>query len=122
MAKEIPFWKFNITNPNNTSFNNYHTPHLFAYFETSKGLAWLFKENSNVKICAKNLSFLEKSKSPIWRELEAIRHLPESSQNDLKYKTVKWYTDNYTCSIIAKSGSNKDILQVLAMIIFNSKI
>ena len=46
MAKEIPFWKFNITNPNNTCFNNYHTPHLFVYFETSKGLAWLFKEQS----------------------------------------------------------------------------
>lgn len=44
MAKEIPFWKFNITNPNNTCFNNYHTPHLFVYFETSQGLAWLFKE------------------------------------------------------------------------------
>ena len=45
---------------------------------------------------------------------DAIRY---SSKNDLRIKPVKWLTD--ACSIIAKSGSKKDILQELALDIFN---
>ena len=34
-------------------------------------------------------------------------------------KHVKWHTDNYASSIIAKSGSNKRELEELAIEIFN---
>ena len=37
----------------------------------------------------------------------------------LRNKHVKWHTDNYASSIIAKSGSNKRELQELAIQIFD---
>ena len=40
-------------------------------------------------------------------------------KNLLRNKHVKWHTDNYASSIIAKSGSNKRELQELATEIFN---
>ena len=40
-------------------------------------------------------------------------------KNLLRNKHVKWLIDNYACSIIAKSGSNKRELQKLATEIFN---
>lgn len=62
---------------------------------------------------------LEKSKSSVWREADAIRYSLEYSNNCLTNKTVKWHTNNYTCNIIAKSDSKKDILQELALDISN---
>ena len=40
-------------------------------------------------------------------------------KNLLRNKHVKWHTDKYASSIIAKSGSNKRELQELAIEIFN---
>ena len=53
-----------------------------------------------------------------WRELEAIRYSLDSMKNVLRNIHVKWHTDNYTSSIIAKSGSNR-ALQELAIEVFN---
>ena len=49
---------------------------------------------------------MEETKSFIWRELEAIRYSFGSIKKSLKNKQLKWHTDNYASSVIAKSGSN----------------
>ena len=41
-------------------------------------------------------------------------------KGELKNKFVKWHTDNYACSIVAKKGSNKNLLQELALKIFDT--
>ena len=69
-------------------------------------------------MCKENFDFIEKTKSSTWRELEAIRYSLDSVKNLLRNKQVKWHTDNYGSSIIAKSGSNKRELE-LAIEIFN---
>ena len=58
-------------------------------------------------MCKKSLNFIEEIKSSTWRELEAVRYSLDSIKNLLRNKHVKWHTDNYASSIIAKSGSNK---------------
>ena len=70
-------------------------------------------------MCKENFNFLEETKSSTWRELEAIRYSLDSMKNLLRSKHVKWHTDNYASSIIAKSGINKRELQNLAIEIFN---
>ena len=70
-------------------------------------------------MCQKNFNFIGETESSSWRELEAIRYSLNSVKNLLRNKYVKWHTDNYTSSIIAKSGSNKRELQELAIQIFN---
>ena len=70
-------------------------------------------------MCEENFNCLEETKSSTWRELEAIRYSLDSMKNLLRNKHVKWLIDNYACSIIAKSGSNKRELQKLATEIFN---
>ena len=54
-----------------------------------------------------------------WRELEAIKYSLDSMKTFLRNKHVKWHTDNYASSIIAKSASNKRELEELATEIFN---
>ena len=65
-------------------------------------------------MCKNNFNFIEETKSSTWRELQAIKY----SLDSMKKKHVKWYTDNYASSIIAKSGSNKRELQDLVIEIF----
>ena len=69
-------------------------------------------------MCKNNFNFIEETKSSTWRELQAIKYSLDSMKNLLRNKHVKWYTDNYASSIIAKSGSNKRGLQELAIEIF----
>ena len=61
----------------------------------------------------------EGTESSTWRQLEVIRYSLDSVKNLLKNKHVKWHTDNYTRSIVAKSGNNKRELEGLAVEIFN---
>ena len=120
MVEEILFWKFNITKLNNKSLYGYEIPHLFIYSDASNtGPASVYKENGKLNMCKKNFNFIEETKSSTWRELEAIRYSLDSMKNLLRNKHVKWHTDNYASSIIAKSGSNKRELQELAIEIFN---
>ena len=70
-------------------------------------------------MCQKNFNFIEETKSSTWRELEAVRYSIDSMKRLLRNKQVKWHTDNYASSTIAKSGSNKRELQELAIEIFN---
>ena len=67
----------------------------------------------------KNLNFIEETKSSTLRELEAIRYSLGSMKKLLINQYVKWHTDNYASSIIAKLGSNERKLQELVMKIFN---
>ena len=70
-------------------------------------------------MCQKNFNFIGETESSSWRELEAIKCSLDSMKNLLRNKYVKWQIDNYTSSIIAKSGSNNRELQELAIQIFN---
>ena len=100
------------------SIVSYHIPRLFAYSDASnEGLASIYKEKDKVKICTKNFNFVQKSESSAWRGVRWNKVFLEYSKNDLRIKPVKWLTD--ACSIIAKSDSKKDILQELAVDIFN---
>ena len=82
----------------------------------------MYKDTGKDKICYKNFSIIEKTKSSIWRELEAIRYSLEykSTKHTFKFKTIFWYTDNYATSVIVKKGSNKTHLHNLAIDIFET--
>ena len=114
MVEEILFWKLS------KSLYGHENPHLFIYSDASNtGLASVYKENGKLNMCKKNSNFIEETKSSTWRELEARRYCLDSMKNLLRNKHVKWHTDKYASSIIAKSGSNKRELQELAIEIFN---
>ena len=119
-VKEIIFWKNNIKSFNKRVIKEYVIPTIFVYSDASNsGLASIYKDKGKDKICYKNFSETEKSKSSTWRELEAIRYSLNSSKVTLQNKTVFWYTDNYACSLIANKGSNKIELHDLALDIWN---
>ena len=117
MVEEILFWKLS------KSLYGHEKPHLFIYSDASNtGPASVYKENGKLNMCKKNSNFIEETKSSTWRELEARRYSLDSMKNLLRNKHVKWHTDNYSSSFIAKSGSNKRELQELAIKILTLRL
>ena len=71
------FWKFNIRKLNNKPLHRNEIPHLLIYSDAS-------------------------TKSSTQRKLEPISYTLDTIENSLRNKHIKWHTDNYSSSIIAK--------------------
>ena len=61
----------------------------------------------------------ESGQGSSWRELKAIQLIISQSQEFLKDKSVKCYTDNQAAASIISRGSNKPDLQDIAALIFS---
>ena len=65
------------------------------------------------------MNSFERSESSTYRELLAIKHIVESFDVTLQNKHVLWHTDNLAVTQIVKVGSNKVLLQDLALSIYS---
>ena len=114
--KELLFWKSNLVSLNKRPIIEYNVPHLKVFSDASNtGIGAL---NGN-KIRYRNLNGKERSQSSTYRELLAITHSTRSFDVNLKNKNVLWHTDNCAAAIIVKKGSNKLLLQNLAIKVYN---
>ena len=120
-VKEILFWKNKIRKLNKREINDYDVPLVTVYSDaSSSGLGSIYKNKGKDKICHKNFSVVEKTKSSTWRELAAIRYSLESTKYTFQSKTIFWYTDNYATSVTVKKGSSETHLHNLAIYIFDT--
>ena len=76
---------------------------------------YILQDKGKKNICYKNFNETERKNSSTWRELEAIHYSLKLSKEKFKNKAVLWYTDNYACISITNNGSNKEVLQELAL-------
>ena len=60
----------------------------------------------------------EMAQSSTWRELVAVRRVPESLIDKLKNQCIQWFSDNQNVVRILEVGSKKSMLQKEALTVF----
>ena len=113
--QEIVFWWNNLLRLNSRVLYPYQIPTVFISSGASNhALSAQFLKVGREYICFKNFSECEIKKSSTWRELLTIQFVLNSFAPKISYKSVHWETDNYAASLIVASGSNKELLLILA--------
>ena len=119
-VEQIAFWKqcFRDTTFNQRQFIVDHGCHTVVYSDASSTGYAGYEVQTPCNIAHGMWSEDEKVLSSTWRELTAVLRVLLSISRFLKNKSVKWFTDNQSVSIIAKKGSMKSHLQDIAFKIF----
>ena len=116
---EIHFWSTNLVRFNYRYLKEYFIPQIFVTSDASSyGLSAIMGNNNS--IAYRNLLSTEESNCSTERELKAIQHGLHSFVHNLENKCVLWETDNFAATLILKSGSNKDRLQLIAEDVFHT--
>ena len=115
VVNEILFWKFNLCALNKRPIIKYNIPQLKVFSDASStGIGAFYDQN----ISYRNLDNFEIDESSTFRELLAIKHSLESFDSSLQNKHVLWHTDNIGAAQIIRVGSNRILLQKLALEIY----
>jgi hypothetical protein len=114
----IKFWKDNLPEVNNKQFTSDLYCQSIVYSDASNTGYGGYIVETPTNIAHGMWSECESIKNFTCKELTAVNHILLSMVNILKYKRIKWFTDNQNeISIVAK-GSMKLQLQDIALCIF----
>jgi hypothetical protein len=118
----IKFWKDNLPEVNNKQFTSDLYCQSIVYSDASNTGYGGYIVETPTNIAHGMWSECESIKNFTCKELTAVNHILLSMVNILKYKRIKWFTDNQNeISIVAK-GSMKLQLQDIALCIFKNYV
>jgi hypothetical protein len=118
----IKFWKDNLPEVNNKQFTSDLSCQSIVHSDASNTGYGGYIVETPTNIAHSMWSECESIKSFTCKELTAVNHILLSMVNILKYKRLKWFTDNQNVISIVAKGSMKLQLQDIALCIFKDYI